>query len=257
MPVDRQNILVTYGGGGAGSPDWLARQADSVERYEDDTYEEDPTLATLFGGFIAVSLNPDDVVLDVGCGLWPTLPIYVRELNPTGYIGLEPLTTPVKRAFPCLVGAMAERTVFRDGMIDAILLATSIDHIEDVDTAMTEMKRILAPGGRIYLWVGLYDSELLAAEKTFHNLTHRGSWLKRIVRFALVNVEFTVLLLRMLDRKRRLGKGIPIDNVHFRYYTRKTITEDLAKWGLHAERELLVPGSSSLFIEARPIQPAV
>lgn len=234
------------------SAEWQEMQAGSVERYQDDHYEEDETIAQIFGGFIAVTLRPDDVVFDVGCGLFPNLPAYVRDLQMGGYVGLEPLTTPVERDYPCLTGAVAEKLPLKDASFDAVLLATSLDHIEQVDQAMRELKRILTPGGRLYFWVGLHEPEVVSHAKTFHNIFYRRSGLRRALRIAAAYPEYAWFMWQMAKRRRALAKGIPLDHAHFRYYTRDSLMTELDRCGLNVQRSLLIPGSSSILVEARP-----
>lgn len=251
MPKDTSNVFVGAGADSR-SEQWKAMQEESIARYQDEHYEEDETIASLYGGFIAVSLKPGDTILDVGCGLFPDLPAYARGLDYRAYIGLEPLEVPIPRNYACLVGAVAEDLPLKDGSVDAALLSTSLDHIEDVDKAIAELKRILAPGGRMYIWSAVHEPEILAREKTFHNILYHGSLLKKAARIAAAHVEYGWLLWRMAKRRRDLEKGVPLDHAHCRYYTRDSLKRSIAGWGMTVERFILVPGSNSVFAEARP-----
>jgi ubiquinone/menaquinone biosynthesis C-methylase UbiE len=251
FPVEGGNILIQSAQDELPA-DWAAQQQESIARYQDEHYEEDETIAKLFGGFIAVTLNPGDKVLDVGCGLFPDLPAYARDLRMGRYIGLEPLTTMVPRNYACLVGAVAEDIPLRDGSIDAAVLSTSIDHIADIDKAMAELKRILAPGGRMYLWVGVHEPEMLARSKTFHNILYYGSKAKRLARILLAQGEYAWLLYQMRKRGKDLALGKPLDHAHCRYYTQERLKTALEGWGLDAPRFLLIPGTASVLVEARP-----
>lgn len=251
LPVDGSNILVDYEAA-ALPDDWEKMQAESIERYEDEHYGEDETIASLFGGFIAVTLEADDVVLDVGCGLFPNLPAYVRHLRLGHYIGLEPLKTPVERSYDCLVGAVAEALPLKDGSINAAVLSTSIDHIADIDTAISELKRVLAPGGRLYFWVGVYEPEILPRSKTFYDVLYYGTLPKRALRVALAPLEYAWLFWQMRKRKRNLERGIPLDQYHCRYYTQDSLKKSLTDWGLEQTRYVLIPGTGSVLVEARP-----
>lgn len=250
LPRDGRNIL--FDDAAALSDDWKAMQAGSVERYQDETYneEEAPVLA-LFGAFIGCGINRDAVVLDIGCGPFPEIPPYVAELDLENFVALEPLTTPAKREYDCLVGAVAENIPLADQSVDVAIFATSLDHIEAEDDAMAEVKRILKPGGRVIIWQGLYEPEYLASTKTFAPIFNKGSLAKRLVRAAAAPLEYAVLFWRMRDRKSRLASGKRIDNAHCRYYTREMMDRSLARWGMTKKREVVVPGSPSMFIDAR------
>jgi hypothetical protein len=107
----------TYYFEGAFDPgsDWLRQQGESVERYQAAEYEADETLGVMFGNFIATTINRDALVLDIGCGLHPLHPHYVKELDLPYFVGIEPLTTPVSRNYECLAGVSAENIPLADG----------------------------------------------------------------------------------------------------------------------------------------------
>lgn len=251
LPIEGLSILASVGDRNL-SDRWAQMQEGSIERYKDEHYEEDETIAKIFGGFVSVTLKPDDWILDVGCGLFEAMPAYARDLQCAGYVGLEPLTTPVERDYPCIMGAVAEHLPFKDRSFNAILLATSLDHIEQPARALGELKRVLAIGGRLYFWVGLHEPEVLARAKTFHPIFFGRRGAKRVLRIAAGPVEYGYFLWRLAMRKRALAKGIPLDHAHFRYYTLDRLMAELSENGLDPVRSLLVPGSNSLLVEARP-----
>ena len=251
LPIDGMNITAAVGEPVL-SAEWEEMQAGSVERYQDEHYEEDETAAQIFGGFIAVTLKATDVVFDVGCGLFPHLPAYARELQMGGYVGLEPLTTPVARDYPCLTGEVAEKLPLKDASFDAALLATSLDHIEDVGQAMAELTRILRPGGRLYFWVGLHEPEMVSHTKTFHAIFYGTRGLRRSVRIAAAYVEYGWFMWKMRQRRRALEKGIPLDHAHFRYYTQKSLMAEFDRCALEVARTLVIPGTNAILVEARP-----
>lgn len=250
LPIDGNNVSGAVGS--VLSEEWAEMQAGSVERYKDEHYEEDETVAKIFGGFIAVSLKPDDRIFDVGCGLFPSMPAYVRDLQHGGYVGLEPLETPVERDYLCMTGAVAEKLPLKDGSFDAVLLATSLDHIEHVDQAMAELKRILTPGGRLYFWCGLNEPEAMARAKSFHSIFFVSKGVKRALRIAAAPAEYAYFMYRMRKRRRDLAKGVRLDTAHFRYYTRATMLKEMTDNRLEVKRELVVPGNNSMLVEAVP-----
>lgn len=234
------------------SAEWEAQQEGSVERYQDEHYEEDETVASIFGGFVATNVPADAMVLDVGCGLFPHLPAYVRDLRIGGYVGVEPLTTPVERDFVCLAGAVAENLPLKDESFDAALLATSLDHIMDVDAAMSELRRVVRPQGRIYFWVGLHDPEVVARAKSFHSIFYGARGVRRAARIAAAYAEYGWFMLQMWKRRRNLARGVPLDHAHCRYYTEALLREHLARWHFRVDRWLLVPGTNAVLVDAVP-----
>jgi SAM-dependent methyltransferase len=233
------------------SAEWQAQQDVAVPEYEKGTEESVDALSRLFGGFMAISLRRDHKVLDIGCGITREVPPYVRDLGLENYIGLEPLMVSNDPHYPKLLGAIAEALPIRDGVLDAVMFATSMDHIEDIDGAVSEAKRVVGLEGRLYMWIGIYDPDIIARTKAFHNIM-LGSRVKKTLRFLAAHVEYSYTLWQMKDRRKRLAKGIRIDPYHCRYYTRENVGTSLAHWGLEAVRSVEVPNTASLFVEARP-----
>jgi SAM-dependent methyltransferase len=230
---------------------WLEQQSASVERYQDTSYEDDETLGVLFGGFIACTLERSGVVLDIGCGLHSQLPHYVKHLDLPQYLGIEPITAPVERTYTCLSGVMAEDIPLQTDCAEAAIFATSLDHIEDARGAIREVTRVLKPGAPFYFWLGVHDPHLLAEAKTFGVVHIHSSGLRKFVRIAAAPVEHVHLIVKMRKQAQRLAAGIPLDTAHVRYHTLATIDDELASYGLDIVRRVLVPGSASLFVEAR------
>ena len=231
------------------STEWTRKQHEGEARYLDESYNADETIPTLFGGFMAVTLRAADVVLDIGCGIAPTLPVYVRRLPMRSYIGLEPLGESVDREYFCLAGAVAEKIPLRSRSMDAVVFATSLDHVEHLDRCLDEVKRVLNTNGRIYLWVGLYEPEVMAKSMSFHALFLKGSLLRRASKFMLLPLLYARILSSLMVRGYRLRRGIPLDEKHLRYFTRELFRHEMRRNGLRISRELLVPGSNSLFAE--------
>jgi SAM-dependent methyltransferase len=60
------------------------------------------------------------------------------------------------------VDAPAERIPFPDGHFDVVSSINSLDHVDDVDQAIREMTRVLAPGGMILLIVEIHPRPTIA-----------------------------------------------------------------------------------------------
>ncbi len=232
----------------SGSAEWQQLQQGAEHRYQAHEYNlAELPLLRLFQGFIAVGLDPRAIVLDIGCGVTSEPPAYVDELGLEHYAGLEPLAVTPPRSYPCLVGAMAEAIPLKDASVDVVLFGTSLDHIEDEDAAIGEVLRILKPDGRILFWQGLYDPRIMAAAKTFEPIFF-GRWWRPFAAIA----EYLYFARRLRTQRRKLERGARLDQVHARYYTRARFDASLARWQLRKTREIVVPGSTSLFVEARP-----
>jgi SAM-dependent methyltransferase len=252
QPIRRDGNNLIYETPGL-SDDWAQRQDVAPDRYEAHS-NEDSTVARLFGDFVAAGLHSAGIdrnaaILDIGCGITHSRPDYAVGHGWTNFIGLEPLTKLTDRDFPCLVGAVAEHIPLEDQSVDAVLFPTSLDHIEDADAAIMEVGRILKPRGQIFIWQGLNGPEDLARQKSAEHALS-GSPLRQAFRVAAGTADYALLRYRMLRRARHLKNGVPLDTVHFRWFTRGSLIDMIAGWGLTVVRELVVPGTTSMFVEA-------
>jgi ubiquinone/menaquinone biosynthesis C-methylase UbiE len=90
-------------------------------------------------------------VLDVGCGTGRNLPRYEEG---TFVVGVDPsveaLAKARKRAPSVpLVRASAEALPFRDGAFDTVVSGLVFCSVPDAARGVSEVKRVLAPGGRL------------------------------------------------------------------------------------------------------------
>lgn len=86
-------------------------------------------------------------VLDVGCGPleWPSyLPINIRTA-----IGIDPSPSKFKGKF---IQTTVEGMPFEDNCFDSVVCATSLDHVFDLEKALSEISRTLKNNGRFLLW---------------------------------------------------------------------------------------------------------
>jgi len=90
-------------------------------------------------------------VLDLGCGEGATL---VHLDAPDGAVGVdlfEPKLVLARQVLPgCrFVAASADALPFPDGSFDHVLVRDVIHHLDEPGPAMREIRRVLAPGGRV------------------------------------------------------------------------------------------------------------
>ncbi len=90
-------------------------------------------------------------VLDVGCGTGRNLPLFPSG---TKVIGLDPARDPLRKARRrapgvSLVRGSAEALPFRDGAFDTVVSGLVFCSVPDPLRGLAEVKRVLAPGGRL------------------------------------------------------------------------------------------------------------
>jgi SAM-dependent methyltransferase len=124
----------------------------------------------------AAGVGPGVRLIDVGCatgGLCAAAA--ARGARPTGVDLAEGMVAAARRAHPDLefVAGDAEHLPCADGGFDAALGAFVVNHVPHPERAATELRRVLAPGGRVALamwgpaervpFLGLFDEAMRAA----------------------------------------------------------------------------------------------
>ncbi len=111
----------------------------------------------------ALEIEPDHVVLDLGCGPGATIAAMARRA-PLGVVhGVDQSATMIAQAARanrralrsgqvCLAQTRFERLPYRDASIDRILASNVIYFWRDVGAVVAEIRRVLRPGGRIVIY---------------------------------------------------------------------------------------------------------
>lgn len=94
-------------------------------------------------------------VLDVGCGP-QALPLYLQGYPLDRCAGIDPLE-PYERHPFLFRRAFCERIPWPECAFDAVICATSLDHVFDLDRSLREIRRVLAPEGVLLLWISFID----------------------------------------------------------------------------------------------------
>jgi SAM-dependent methyltransferase len=178
----------------AGLPDGL-RESGAIEIRE--------KLGTISGG----------VVLDVGTQEGDFISTLMKTLRGyNSFVGIDISADGLKKARERFKDAPvdfmemnAETMLFPDSHFDTVCLSYSIHHLENIDTVLAEMYRVLRPGGNFIIQELYSDGEQTEAQRLdrdVHNL----------------NVKIDTIL------------GIP----HFEALTRKRLKDSVNKVGLSA-----------------------
>lgn len=106
------------------------------------------------------NLRQGEKVLDVGCGTGIVAKLAVKQVGESGTatgLDINPAMLSVARSTTSprasieWIEASAESMPFPDENFDVVLCQLSFQFMEDKPTALKEMQRILAPGGRLIL----------------------------------------------------------------------------------------------------------
>jgi len=95
-------------------------------------------------------LKGSNVLLDVGCGEGGYFYMY-KELG-IKYTGIDPDASVLRRHEPVKI-ASAEDIPFRSSSFDTVVCMDVLEHAKDPDDAMSEIRRVLMPGGKLIISV--------------------------------------------------------------------------------------------------------
>lgn len=194
---------------------WEVKQKLGEEDYEhpDPEYlRQSNIIARLFGEFCGFQGS----VLDIGCGIHPQL-AYVKNdvYSQCFYVGVDPLPGSTDRPYH-FVRAIAERLPFHDKLFDQVILATSLDHIINVDTVLSEILRVLKPSGIVNLWITVIE-RIPTRDITIY------SWLKDVL-FQLSRFRWRAALYNFVVPYSMKGQNYnTTDKYHFHRFTRSDI----------------------------------
>lgn len=122
------------------------------------------TMRPLFAGFPETreayyafrDLEPEDRVLDLGCGTGASTEEVVGEDREVHGLDLSPKQVGMTRRKPALSEASfvvgdAMNLPYRDEYFDVVSSVGSLQHVPDVRAAMAEANRVTKPGGQLFI----------------------------------------------------------------------------------------------------------
>ena len=125
--------------------------------------------------FDKLNINAGDTVLDIGCGEGRhSIGLYVdKEVNAIGIdLSMEDMKTARSRikdfsitdtnTSSCVFGAGNIHSLpFKDNVYDAVICSEVLEHLESLDDAVSEIVRVLKPGGVLAVSVPRFIPELI------------------------------------------------------------------------------------------------
>jgi len=129
-------------------------------------------------------------------------------LDVSGYVGLDPVAAP---SGTVMVAGRSEQLPFGDGTFGAVTCISVLQYVLDVETAVSEMHRVLRPGGQALLQVpnmAYARNVLKLATGRFPWSSVKDSWAEGTIRYftwhdlhpLLLRTGFAVRLLTCTGR---------------------------------------------------------
>lgn len=136
--------------------DWELTQERQLKDHAEgrSVFSTENSRGAIILGKLLNNLIPFKECLDVGCGILP-LPGYMKVASNVMFIGIDPFSGS-EREFSFVKG-VAENIPFKNQAFDAVLLATSLDHLSNPDEAIKEIYRVLKNKGYLIIWGSFRD----------------------------------------------------------------------------------------------------
>ena len=130
-------------------------RGDEMERHHLPIFE--PTLSLM-------DVRPTDRVLDLGCGSGWATRLVAKRFRPKKIVGVDISDEMVRRAAEQSKGianiefkqGAAEKIPLPDASVDKVFSIESFYYWPDQMAGLKEAKRVLVPGGRLFILINLY-----------------------------------------------------------------------------------------------------
>lgn len=157
-----------------------------------------------FRAFCLPSLK--GTVLDIGCGPLP-VPIYLDGYDLAAVAGIDPFGSEKAHPFT-FARAIAEDIPWQEAAFDNAVVATSLDHLLDLELGLREIARVIKPNGRLLAWVFF-----VPGAKRYDPVTSDGETLDKFHLFHFDKPWF----LEMITKHFAVLEEINIDNFSYFY----------------------------------------
>ena len=238
----------------------LEKQDASIDQYMETHLlgkhsDEIIFLMNEFQAFISLNIIGNlehKFVLDVGCGISKTYPIYFNKLKNIGflsYVGLDPFdVNKTDREYLFINGKFEGLNRYLDHKFDYLIFSTSLDHFENLEDVKDEIRKVLKPNGIVFFWIGLHDCDLVARQSIYKFFEHFKILNFKDLIIKMIKTPLYLFLLYKAMRKRsyKLNNKIPLDDLHFHYFTRSSIDKYIKSLGGSVVDTKIVPFSNSI-----------
>jgi ubiquinone/menaquinone biosynthesis C-methylase UbiE len=173
----------------------------ALPRFDDDIWEavpEDPGPPPAHIAEFVRSLAPAERALDLGAGdgrLAVELKAHDITCADVSQVALDRARKRIPEATLVLVQP-DEPLPFEDGVFDMVLCAETLEHVRDVQLALSEIRRVLRPGGRLAVTTPLAGRWRVLLHGLEHPFSpHVRAFSRRSLRAILDTMGFQVVSL--------------------------------------------------------------
>jgi SAM-dependent methyltransferase len=167
------------------------------EQREASCSHRDQWYARLFGSY--VNIYAVGRLLDIGCGPHG-VPSYLSQYNRELLSGLDPLELTGVNEFEYVRG-INEFLPWPDRSFQTVVSGTSLDHVLNLDRALSEVARVLTPSGHYLVWIASVpgacpydpDSNNLTPVDQFHLFHFDRVWVEPLFEKYFAILDATVI----------------------------------------------------------------
>jgi SAM-dependent methyltransferase len=191
-------------------------------------------------------------ILDAGCGTGRNL-MEFAQLGPAEGVDLSPQAVSFcqRRGLDGVRQAAIEQLPFEDGRFDLMFATDVIEHLADDGPALTELRRVAAPGGRLIITVPAYNWLWSQHDASWHHFrrytrprlrerVRANGWEPAMATYFYSSLLPPVAVVRTLQRLRSDGNGNGKSDLHLS----PSALDPLLEFPVRGEAELIKRGVS-------------
>lgn len=165
-------------------------------------------------------------VLDLGCGQGVLLDALASRLPSARLVGIDAVAPPPGAAWTSVTGDIAGSLPFADGAFDVVVAGEVIEHVPHPDLMLAEIRRVLAPHGRLVL-----------------STPNIVGWANRVLVPLGIQPLFTETSseVHLGRRWRVLGQGNQVQG-HLKVFSHRALREILHRKGFSGVQMIGMPG---------------
>lgn len=138
---------------------------------------------------------------------------------------------------------------FLETKFDVFIFSTCLDHFEKIETVADAVRKIANPNAICIIWIGLHDTQIIAEQagaQRFPALFKTLDLPGFIIKFPAFIIKTLATFWYYKKREKRLKNNIPLDNLHFHYFTLESIKKSLSFFGNITDTRK-IPGTNGVF----------
>ncbi len=165
-------------------------------------------------------------VLDVGCGAGVLLEAVATLVPDAALVGVDAVAPPERARWGGVTADIAARLPFAEGSFDVVVAGEVIEHVPHPDLLLAELRRVLAPHGRLVL-----------------STPNIVGWANRVLVPLGIQPLFTETSseVHLGRRWRALGQGNQVQG-HLKVFSHRALLEILHRSGFAVRQVLGMPG---------------